>query len=155
MFYRDNARCLYTLWRNFLLEFYGDMNQGPSYVTIRRFFANRHFTRKIMEMRHTLRNEEERRRYREEIAGIYWRNLVSIDEMGCSPQDIQEKFGYSLRGVPCVKTQIKIGNFRCSVIALYSPYGFIYWKLIRNRTANNIFSKSGKEFNWRLKHFVS
>lgn len=64
MFYRDNAKCLYTLWRKFLLEFYGNMNDGPSYVTIRRFFANRHFTRKIMEMRHTLRNEEEIRRYR-------------------------------------------------------------------------------------------
>lgn len=31
------------------------------------------------------------------------------------------------------------GNFRCSVIALYGPYGFIYWKLVPNTTNAVIF----------------
>jgi hypothetical protein len=32
-----------------------------------------------------------------------------------------------------------IGNFRCSVIALYSPFGFLYWKIIPNTTNALIF----------------
>jgi hypothetical protein len=110
MFQRDNTRCLYTLWRNFLLEFYGDMNQGPSYETLVMFFVNHRLTRKIIEMRHILRDEAAIRRYRQEIANIYWRDIVTIDEMGCSPEQMQEKWGYAIQGSPCIKTQIKIGK---------------------------------------------
>ncbi len=32
-------------------------------------------------------------RYRQEIANICWRDIVTIDEMGCSPEQMQEKWG--------------------------------------------------------------
>ena len=117
MFSRDNSRCLFILWRNFLREFYGDMNRGPSYETLVLFFINHRLTRKILEMRHFKRDEEARRLYRQDIANIYWRNIIAIDEMGCSPDQMREKWGYAIQGNPAIKTQIKIGKSNMALIS--------------------------------------
>ena len=72
MFSRDSSR-------NFLREFYGDMNEVPSYATLVLLYI---LTRKILEMRHFKRDDEARRLYWQDIANIYWRNIIAIDEMG-------------------------------------------------------------------------
>ena len=55
------------------------MNEVPSYATLVLLYI---LTRKILEMRHFKRDGEARRLYWQDIANIYWRNIIAIDEMG-------------------------------------------------------------------------
>ena len=84
LFCRMGCTCLRKLHDEFKATYYVFPEMAPSYMTIVRFFQSHRYSRKVMERRHIMRDEEEILRYRELISAIRVCNLLAIDEVAAS-----------------------------------------------------------------------
>ena len=81
-----------------------------------RFFHKHRYSRKVLESRHILRDEEEILDYRELIAAIGVVQLLAVDETASSPDQFKDKYGYAIEGQKAMRTQFKIGSKHYSVM---------------------------------------
>lgn len=56
--------------------------------------------------------------------------FIDVDETASSPEQFEEKYGWSEIGDPCVYTQLVIGNKHYTAIAAYCIYGFLGWAIV-------------------------
>lgn len=110
--------------------------EGFSYATIRRTLERLGYTRKVLERRHILRNEELRLAYFGRIESFPPGLLVDIDEMGARPENYFERHGWAPRGMDAVVTQLAIGGHTYNVLAAYTPGGFLTWKIFVDETVD-------------------
>ena len=139
LFCQMDCTCLRKLHNEFKATYYVLPELAPSYDAIVRFFQSHRYSRKIMERRHIMRDEEEIMRYRELISAIRVSNLLAIDETASSPDQILEKYGYAIEGQRNVRTQFKIGSRRYSAIAAYSTRGFRHWKVVEGSVNQEVY----------------
>jgi transposase len=114
---------------------------APSYETIVKFFHNHRYSRKVMERRHILRDEDEIMEFRMFIATIMVNDMVLVDETCSSPDEFQAKYGWAIEGEKAMCTQFKIGNKHYSAMAAYTPRGFRHWKIIEGSTNAEMFQE--------------
>ena len=86
--------------------------------TIMRFLKASGFTRKKLQHTAIQRSEDARAQYLLEV-GIYKYifMLVFVDESGTDRRDAMRRFGYSLRGRPCIAKSLLVRGKRVSAIA--------------------------------------
>ena len=85
--------------------------------TIMRFLKASGFTRKKLQHTAIQRSEDARAQYLLEV-GIYKPDmLVFVDESGTDRRDAMRRFGYSLRGRPCIAKSLLVRGKRVSAIA--------------------------------------
>ena len=85
--------------------------------TVMRFLKTSGFTRKKLQHTAIQRSEDARARYFHEM-GIYKADmLVFVDESGTDRRDAMRRFGYSLRGGPCIAKSLLVRGKRVSAIA--------------------------------------
>jgi len=78
LFCQMDCTCLRKLHNEFKATYYVLPELAPSYDAIVRFFQSHRYSRKIMERRHIMRDEEEIMRYRELISAIRVSNLLLL-----------------------------------------------------------------------------
>lgn len=127
---------LTKLEREFAESFYGwqKIFDAPSYSTVRRTLIRAGLTRKVLTRVHTLQSQEERLQYFRDTAHVHISRWVDVDEMGLSRKEFFEKYGWAPEGEDAVKLQLKINGDYFTVIAAYTPYGFLCWEIIKNDT---------------------
>jgi len=85
--------------------------------TIMRFLKASGFTRKKLQHTAIQRSEDARARYLLEMGMYKPEMLVFVDESGTDRRDAMRRFGYSLRGRPCIVKSLLARGKRVSVIA--------------------------------------
>jgi transposase len=144
---RTNVFRCSTLTATFAHEFYpvNQTRSAPCRSTIQRYVHRRGFSRKVLEHRHILQDQEKRLRFLEDTAFVDPFRWVDIDELPASAKHFEEKYGYAPRGEDAIRMQIQIEGRQYSVIAAYSPNGFICWDIIEGSVDSQIFVRFMRE----------
>jgi transposase len=123
-------RCHYrvrVLRAQFIRRFYADVNDGPSLSSVQRMLKEFDFTRKVIERMNVRQDPIERMEYWNRIAAFDPVRIIDTDGISCRPEDIEQKYGWALRGEPATKLQFVLGGKTYSVMASYTPVGFLAW----------------------------
>ena len=111
------------------IDMYGDDADflGVSADTVRRTLLRCNLTRKVVERRHMLLDLEKRLAMFERVQHVPPSLIVDTDEMSARPDSFFQNRGWSTRGQDAVYTQITIAGHSYSVLASYTPFGWICW----------------------------
>jgi transposase len=103
--------------------------QPPSMSTVSRVLMTAAISRKVVEHRHILRDDDAGLDYLYRIAHINPWNFVDVDETSNDAKSFMEKYGYELIGRPCIVHQINLGGKTYCTIAAVTPNGFLCWQI--------------------------
>ena len=99
--------------------------------TICRFLHRCDFTRTKLKLVASQRSEDLRAKYVAEIAIYRPDMLVFIDETGSDRRDAIRRFGYSLRGYPCISKKLLSRGCHTSAISVLSSQGILDVQFVR------------------------
>ena len=128
---------------SFRILYYGNRTgpEVPRYRTIMRAVINAEYTRKVSKVRSRLQDPVEALHFLKQIAFVTPKNLVDIDGMNNNPESFLEKYGWSIKGKPAERLQLRCGGISYSALAAHSEEGFIAWRIFEGMaTANDVAS---------------
>jgi len=137
---RQRTLSVKGLTARFNLEFYGSdhnlFQEAPSISTIYRTLQRCDYSNKVVELRNIRQNPLLRLEFLESIKHVEYNRLIDIDETPTNEEEFIQKYGWSRRGERAVIPQFVLGDKRYSVMAAYTPYGFLYWEIIEGSSFN-------------------
>lgn len=97
------------------------------------------WTRKVVTSRNMLIDHEERILFLKRMSRINPYLIIDIDESNVSPDRFFDRYGWSPEGEEALRIQITIGGKAYTVIAAYTPLGFISWEIFEGPVTHNEF----------------
>lgn len=122
-----------AVYEDYITEVYGEHAPPaiiPSYRTVCREIAKAKYTKKAVSKNNLLVNHQQRLDYLLRIESFNPLDFIDVDETAASEEEIARRYGLAPRGEPAYCTQIRIGNRSFSVIAAYTPFGFLCWQIV-------------------------
>ena len=111
------------LVRVFNMEYFGNPHRNVSESVATRFFHHCDISFKTNERRHMRQDLRESIDYYRKVESFDPTKAKDVDEVSISPKAFERNKGFSPRGDPSEKIQIKIGNKYYSAIAMLGYYG--------------------------------
>jgi len=136
--------CLNDLRYQFIAQFFPNNQENHRFVslsTISRTIRRADYTKKVLERRHINQNPVLRMEYMDNMKYIDPLRIIDVDETLSTEKELRRRYGYAPRGERAVMTQIHIDNKHYSVIAAYSPNGFICWDIVEGSFTAECFIK--------------
>lgn len=127
---RNNPHYTTVKARDVLMrDHYGRSHDIPSLPTLCRELKRNHFSRKVLEHRHILRDPVKRAAFLERVGPIAHTRLVDIDETLSTWKEFLSRRGYAPVGDPAFKTQFVINSKHFSAIVMYSAMGVLAYRI--------------------------
>ena len=111
--------------------------EGVSLSTIRRTLLRLNQTRKVVERRHMQLCDADRLRMYMRIQHVPVPLITDTDEMSARPNQFFARLGWAERGRDAIYRQIAIAGHNYSVLATYTPFGWLCWKVFVDETINS------------------